>query len=71
MAPNQCYKCHKLMSYPYFKMPLGPIDVKEVSKEEGIEFRKGLVLYAWFCLPCGQQYIAGLTEEFLSKALEE
>jgi hypothetical protein len=51
-------------------MPLGGAQVEPLAEENDVPVRKGLVLYAWFCLPCGKQHIDTLTEEFLSKVSE-
>ena len=66
MSPIQCYKCKKLQSYPFLKLPLGGPQVEPLANEASFAVRKGLVLYAWFCLPCGQEHAGKLTEEFLS-----
>lgn len=65
---NRCGKCKEYKKYPLFQVPLGPASFEpdDEAVKAGLDVKKGIVHYSWFCLPCVREWSSKLTEEYLT-----
>ena len=65
---NKCGKCKEYKAYPLIQVPLGPASFEqdEEAIKAGLDIKKGIVRYSWFCLPDAISWLAYLSEEYLT-----
>lgn len=65
---NRCGRCKEYKAYPLIKVPLGPpsYEPDEEASKAGLDIKKGIVKYSWFCLKCSLEWVSRLTEEYLT-----